>query len=105
MLSLSVRQSKTEICANSLDPHETPCNEPSHHDMHSLHFCLLLLLLLLLLLFKELLLLLSLSLLLLLFKEKTLFASMDKPKFKNGKVYLRNSGMEGLWKKAGAPFI
>ena len=32
-------QTKTDICANSIDPDETAHNEPSHQDLHFLSFC------------------------------------------------------------------
>ena len=38
-LTLSDRQTKTDTFANSLDPDETACNEPSHQGLQCLSFC------------------------------------------------------------------
>ena len=38
-LTLSTLQTKTDAFANSVDPDETACNEPSHQDLHCLPFC------------------------------------------------------------------
>ena len=35
-LTLSTRQTKTDICASSVDPDKTAHNEPSHQDIHYL---------------------------------------------------------------------
>ena len=35
-LTLSVLQTKTDTCANSVDPDETACNKLSHQDLHCL---------------------------------------------------------------------
>ena len=40
-LTLSTLQTKTDAFANSVDPDETACNEPSHQDLHCLPFCFL----------------------------------------------------------------
>ena len=37
-LTPSARQTKTDTCANSVDPDETARNEPSHQDLHCLPF-------------------------------------------------------------------
>ena len=36
---LSARQTKTDTCANSVDPDEMAHNEPSHLDLHCMPFC------------------------------------------------------------------
>ena len=38
-IMLSVQQTKTGTCTNSVDPAETACNEPSHQNLHFLPFC------------------------------------------------------------------
>ena len=55
---LLTRQPKTDNYANSVDPDEMACNEPSHQDPRCLPFC-----------FN--------------FSPKLLFALVDMPKFKN----------------------
>ena len=37
-ITLSARQTKTNLYANSADPDETSRNEPSHQDLHCLPF-------------------------------------------------------------------
>ena len=69
LLALSVLQTKTNTCANSVDQDEMAHNEPSHLDLHCLSFY---------------------------FRLKPLFASMDKSKFKKKRVHFRNSGMNVL---------
>ena len=39
MLTFSAWQTKTDTCANSVDPDEMARNEPSHLDVHCLTFC------------------------------------------------------------------
>ena len=38
-LTLSAQETKIDIYANSVDPDEMACNEPSHLDLHCLLFC------------------------------------------------------------------
>ena len=42
VLTLSACQTKTDTCANSIDPDETARNEPSHQDLHCLPLFLIL---------------------------------------------------------------
>ena len=37
--SVCKEQTKTDTCANSVDPDEMACNKPSHQDLHCLPFC------------------------------------------------------------------
>ena len=63
-LTLSAWQTNTNTCANSVDSDEMASNEPSHLDLHCLPFYFL-------------------------FLTETLFASVDKSKFKNGRIHFR----------------
>ena len=38
-LTFSALQTKTDICANSVDPDTTVRDEPSHQGLHGLPFC------------------------------------------------------------------
>ena len=71
-LTLSAQQTKTDTCANSVDPDETARNGPSHQDLHYLPFG-----------FFD-------------YTLKPLFEAVDMSKFKDGRVHYRNSGMKGL---------
>ena len=72
-------QTKTDTCANSVDPDKTAHNEPSHQDLHCLPFCLFFCLLFCVLI-----------------TLKPLFEAVDMSKFKDGRVHIRNSGVKGL---------
>ena len=39
ILTFSALQTKTDTCANSVDPDEMAHNEPSHQGLHYLLFC------------------------------------------------------------------
>ena len=66
-LSLSAWKTKISTCANSVDPDETACHEPSHQELHCLPFCSF-----------------FFFFFCYSFKTETLFASVDKSKFKSG---------------------
>ena len=73
LLIYSALQTKTDICANSIDPDEMACIIMSsfiriYMVCHSTYH----------------------------FNLKPLFSSVDKSKFKDGRVHFRNSGMKGL---------
>ena len=72
-LTITTWQTKTDTSANRVDPDEMTRNKPSYQDLHCLPYCLD-------------------------FRRKTLFASMDISKFKDGIVHFRNRGVKGLRK-------
>ena len=87
-INTSALQTNTEIYANSADPDETACHEPSHQDLHFLPFCY----------WRAVSSESSLFAILLLIKFwlRPLFATMDVTKFGDGTVHLVNSGVKGL---------
>ena len=74
-MSTLARQTKTDTCANSVDPDETTRNEPSHQALHCLPFCFFFFFY---------------------FRLNPIFVSVDMSKFKDESVHLRNSGMKWL---------
>ena len=75
MLTLSSQQSNTYTFGNSADPDEMALNEPSHQDLYCLQFCYSFLT-----------------------ETETLFETdlTDLPKFRKGRVHVKNSGVKWL---------
>ena len=69
ILTPLARKTKTDICANSVDPDETASYEPSHQDLHCLPFFFY-------------------------FRLKSPFVSADMAKVKDRRVHLRNAGIK-----------